>query len=1104
MRTERERLRAGVLAALAVLALCPGAGAAQERHIRFDRLSVQDGLSSATVPCLIQDSTGFIWLGTQDGLNRYDGHSFEVFKHEPGNPATLADNWVRALTEDASGDLWIATAAGLSRWRRATDTFVSYRHDPGDPASLSGDRVWSLLADRAGDLWVGTENAGLNRLARGAGAFERFRHDPGDPASLSDDRIRALHEDRSGRLWVGTLGGGLNLYDRETGTFERFRHDPDDPASLADDNVRSILEDHTGSLWVGTLGGLHRSVGDRSRPAFERFRHDPADPHSLSENRVRVLFEDRSGRLWIGTDGGLDLLDRATGRLSHYRHRAEDPASLSIDRVVSIYQDRGGVLWVGTEGGGVNTWHSRTWSFSNDKVLPSDLSSRYILSVALDSEGHLWLGTNGHGLDRLHRSTGAVRPFRHAPESPGSLSDDRIPALLVDRQDVLWVGTLAGGLNRYDPATETFERFAHDPGRGDSLGADGVMSLYEDREGTLWVGTYGGGLNRFDAETQTFVRHRHDPGDPRSLSDDKVSALAERAGGPLWVGTYGGGLNRFDRERGVFRRLRHDPHRRSSLSSDTVLALHLAPTGVLWVGTHNGLNRLEALDDGSGEAVFRSYFESDGLPSAVIYAVYSDARSRLWLATNKGISRFDPVTGAFKSFDVSHGLASDELNMGAHTQSPAGELIFGGIGGFNAFHPDRIEVNATVPPVALTSFSKLNRPVRLDRPVFDLSEIELDHRDHVVSFEFAALDYTAPARNRYRYRLDGFDSEWNDLGHRRRLTFTNLDPGGYVLRVQGSNNDGVWNEEGASIAIAVAPPPWRTWWAHALYALALAAATGTFVRSQQRRVERERAVARRERAQAEERARLIAELEEKNAELERFNYTVSHDLKSPLLTIKGFLGLLRRDLRAGDYQRLDHDLDRIDVAADRMHVLLHELLELSRIGHQVHPPEEVAMDQLAREAVDQVAGLIDRAGVEVHVAPGMPAVRGERIRLQEVYQNLIENAVKYMGEQAAPCIEVGAEQRNGSGPVFFVRDNGVGIDPRYREKIFGLFERLDTRDNGTGVGLALVRRIVELHGGRVWVESPGVGRGSTFCFTLPRAGAADTAAEAAPAAGEKG
>ncbi len=1122
-RPSRRPLLAGVLLALAV----PGILAAEGRNIRFDRISIEEGLAQATVACMLQDQIGFVWVGTQNGLDRFDGYDFALYSHDPADPTSLGNNWILALTEDPSGDLWIGTrGGGLSRWRRRSDDFVNYPHEPENPASLSGDEVWALHLDPGGSLWVGTGQSGVNRFDPQTETAIHYRHDPQDPASLPSDEVRSLLKDRRGRLWVGTFGGLARLDEGQpTARFIHYRHHPADPASLADDRVRSLLEDRSGTLWVGTYGGLDRF--DEASGTFEHFRHDPADPTSLSENRARVLLEDAGGRLWVGTDAGLNLIgpggDRSAGSFYRYRHDPADPTSLSRNRVTSLFQDRGGVMWVGTQASGINRWDPRIWSFSSVAVRPADLSSRDVTAFAEEGDGGLWIGTQTQGLNRVQRPTGEVRRYRHDPDDPTSLSGDRIVALLTDRRGTLWAGTLSAGVNRYDPRSATFTRFQHDPEDPESLLAGYLSTLFEDREGVLWVGTFGG-LNRMDVPGPgtggggaVFTRFQHDPDDPESLSDNRIIALDQDRGGRLWVGTLGGGLNRHvgpryvggpaagdPANRGGFWRFRHDPGDTASLSSDSVISLRVDPAGTVWIGTQSGLNRLQSFDETTGDARFRRYSLADGLPDEFIYGIEVDGGGGLWLSTNRGLSRFDPLSETFKNYDTSHGLQADEFNFAAHYKSPSGELFFGGVDGFNAFFPDRIEVNNRPPTVVVTGLTVLGRVAELDRPIFDLDRVELDHRDTIVSFELAALDYTAPERNRYRYRLAGFSDRWEELGNERRVRFTNLDPGRYVLEVQGSNNNGVWNEEGTSIALSVAPPPWQTWWAWTLYALVLAAVVGLFVRGQQKKVERERQVSHRLRevdglrsellsnlktvvdkrtAEVAERERLLAEVEAKNAELERFTYTVSHDLKSPLVTIKGFLGMLERDTAAGNQERVDHDIRRIHSAADKMQKLLEELLHLSRMTHQAVEPEAVELAELADEALELVAGAVAERRVEVEIDAALPVVMGDRLRLREVYQNLLANAVKYMGEQAAPRVEVGMRWQ-GQETVFFVRDNGAGVDPRYRDKIFGLFERLETGEEGTGIGLAVVKRIVEMHGGRIWVESEGEGCGSTFCFTL--------------------
>ena len=1092
---------------------------AQAPNIPFDRLSLEQGLSQGTVNCILQDREGFLWLGTQSGLNRYDGYRFHVFKNDPTDPSSLPSSWIESLAEGPSGDLWIGTRhGGLARWRPSGQGFERFQHDSENPASLPGNQVRVLHFDRSGQLWIGTSQSGLARYDEKHGVFERFRHDPDDGSSLADDRVRSIYDDRSGNLWVGTLSG-LDRWDRSARSFLHLRHDPEDPGSLSDDRVAAILEDRRGALWVGTEKGLNRLEPDSPEGGFVRFLHDASDPASLSHDLVWSLFEDHQGWLWVGTDGGLSLL-RERG-FARYLHDAGDLRSLSNDRVMAIHQDRGGVLWIGTQGGGINKWNPATLAFAHyhaDPEVPS-LSHNAVFAISEDAERQLWIGTVGGGLNKLDRTTDGFTHYRHDPADPSSLASDQVTALAQGDGGTMWVGTAAQGLDLLDLPTGRFSHYRHDPTRPGTLSNDSVSALFKDSAGVLWVATFRGGLNRMVGAAEHFSGtvlgrapdsdavfdvFRHDPHDPQSLSEDSLTALAQDAEGKLWVGTFGSGLNRFEGEgagprkaaltslesrrpvRAVFRNVRHDPERASSLSNNTVYAIYRDDAGIFWIGTNVGLNRLEGL---GANASFRHYFERDGLASDVIYGIRSDSSGGLWLATTNGLSRLDPRTGTVTNYSASHGLQSDEFNFGAHYRSPSGELFFGGLGGFNAFHPDKIASNASVPPVVLTAFTKLNEPVAFGSSLSQVEEVTLSHRDDLLTFEFAALDYTAPEKNQYRYQLEGLSDTWIDLGPRRRMTFTDLAPGRYVLRVQGSNNDGVWNRKGAAIRMTIAPPFWATPWFRLAGFLAVAGALLAAHRSRMASARRhQQKLAAVERAR--EREHLIAQLESKNEELERFTYTVSHDLKAPLVTIKGFLGFLRQDAAAGQSERLEHDINLINDAAEKMSVLLEDLLQLSRVGRQVNLPEAVPLDELVSEAVDRVAGQIGERRAEVKVLPDPPVLVGDRARLVELFQNLIENAVKYMGDQAAPRIEIGSRP---GGPastardVCFVRDNGIGIEPRYHGKIFEIFQRLDAGTEGAGVGLALVKRIVEIHGGSIWVESQGAGHGSTFCFTLGEA-----------------
>ncbi len=1140
MPTGLSRRVAATLLGFASLTAPAQAGGRELRFDQVDRISIEEGLSHSSVWAIRQDARGFLWLGTQEGLNRYDGYGFQIFKNDPEDPDSLSGNQISEIYEDRRGDLWVGTlGGGLNRFLPAEEHFEHFRHDGADATSLSHDVVWRVYEDRAGSLWVGTL-AGLDRLDREAGTFSRYHHDPEDPASLSGQRVSAILEDRQGRLWVGT-DRGLNRFDPQSGAFEHFRHDPTDDRSLSHDAILALQEDPDGRLWVGTESGLNSFDADTGR--FDRYLHDPADPRSLSHDEVFSLLVDRSGELWVGTPpGGLNRLDRTTGKFFRYRHDPRNPQSLSSDTVFYIYEDTSGLLWFGTLAG-VNKYERRREQFTTYRRRPGPeptLSGNRIWPILEDRAGDLWVGTFENGLNRFDgAATGRERRpivhYRPDPSDAGSLPHGTVASLYEDRSGTLWVGTL-GGLSRFDPDSSAggipeggssadgssgagrFVHYRHNPEDPESLTSDWILSLHEDRSGRFWVGT-DKGLNRLERDSGRSVRYL--AADAADLpAAENLYAICEDRGGSLWFGSQNGlyrvATGQLDGQSFVL--YRHDSDDPSSLSSDKIASLYADRTGALWVGTFSaGLNRMQGSgrahtrpgDEHEASVSFDHFGEGDGLADATVLGILEDDTGRLWLSTHKGLSRFDPRTESFENFDIDDGLQGSAFSIGSAFRSSGGEMFFGGLSGFNAFWPQQITRDPQPPPVVITNLFLFNEP--LEHSILHTRELELSYRQSMLSFEFAALHYASPHKNRYAYRLEGIDRDWimTDAG-KRFAQYSNLDPGHYVFRVRGANGHGVWNDDEAVIKIVVKPPPWKTWWAYTLYFLGLSAVVLGYVRAQARKVDRQRSIARHERAisaqlrevaelkddlleeraaELDERERLIAELEASNAELSLYNYTISHDLKNPLVTIKSFLGLLRRDIAGGDTDRVEHDLERIGAAAEKMRRLLDELLELSRIGRVTNPPQEVALSQLASEAVESLSEEIARRGVTVDIAPGLPVVRGDRPRLLEVVQNLLENAVRYAGDGEEPRVEVGVlDDGSGHGadaPVFYVRDNGIGIDPRYHEKIFGLFERLEQEEEGTGIGLALVRRIIQVHGGRIWVESAGLGYGSTFCVALP-------------------
>ena len=782
-----------------------------DKHdIRFNRLSVNGEPLQSWISAIVQDDYGFLWVGTLDGLYKYDGYNLKAYRHERGNPNSVADDYIRALYKDRDGSLWIGTGyGGLDRLDPNRDTFTHYPHESRNPGSLLDSNVVCVYQDRRGQLWVGTDG-GLDRLEPASGTFVHYRHNPQDAGSLSNNIVTSIYEDRRGTLWIGTEIG-LNKLERATGRFSHFLHDPANPHSIGHNYVYCILEDRSGVLWVASPNGNGLSALDVKTGEFTRYSFRTEETSSQSVTGVNSVFEDQDGALWLCTlDRGLLRLDRERKTFTRYAREPGDPNSLPHDSVTSLFEDAEGVMWVGTRSG-LSRFQRRPPPFVNyqhEPDSPNSLRDNGIQSVQADSQGFLWIGEE-HGLNRLNLRTGEFTFYQHDPKDPHSLSYNKVAAIREDPSGTLWFGTYGGGLDRFDRTTGRFFAYRHDPKNPASLSNDAVMSLLIDRQGTLWVGTQGGGLDHFDSTTGRFSSYLTDPSNP------DVYVLFEDRAGMLWVG--GDWLTRFDPRTGQVTAYHHNPDDPQSLSSDKVNAIREDRQGRLWIGTENGLN---LLDRNRGTATL--FTTKEGLPNNVIRSILEDRHGYLWLGTHNGLSRFDPQTRTFRNYSESDGLASNLLGVYAaegSCQTPSGEMVFGSSNGVTVFNPDRISDNPYVPPVRLTDFLLFNQPLvqgkdsPLSRSIWATDSLTLTHRQSIFTLEFAALSYTAPERNRYRYRLEGLETQWNEVeSGRRTTTYTNLPAGKYLFRVQGSNNDGVWNRKGVSLAITVLPPWWATWW----------------------------------------------------------------------------------------------------------------------------------------------------------------------------------------------------------------------------------------------------------------------------------------------------
>ncbi len=820
-----------------------------KKTILFEHITVDQGLSQTSVNAIFQDQQGFVWIGTSDGLNKYDGYEVTIYRHDPDNANSLPANDIGTIYEAPSepGVLWIGTrTSGLVRFDRELGVFTTYAKPSSDSTRLISNHITALLEDRRGTFWVGTME-GLVQMDRTAETFTIYKDEYELPQILSEESISTLYEGRSGELWIGTYRKGLSRFDPASQTFSHYAHFADDPNSLSDNRITAIQEDGRGNMWVGTGKGLNQ--WDAESDTFVRYLTDPGNPHSLSGNFVTDIghVEAEPGILWIGTiSQGLNRLNTDTGMFSAYLHDGSDPKGLPDNRIRALYGDRSGVLWVGSLLGGVSRTNGAFGTFmhyTHDADDPNSLSESMVWSIVEDRDGDVWVGTNSRGLNRIDRSTGMVTRYLHDPEDERTISHNAIRSLLEDSNGTLWVGS-ANGIDAYDRETDTFiprqDMLDIPPPYEDSYY---VSKMFEDSRGRIWIGMMGA-LIRYDPAKGTSKHFYHQPDDPHSLSDPRIMAIYEAGDGTLWVGTWNG-LNRFVPEKNGFIHYTYDRDNPNSLSNNTVLAIAEDRSGCLWVGTAGGLNRVSTSD----EQIERFTQQNSDLPTNTINGILAGDDGNLWISTHNGLARFNPVTRTFHTYGVERGLQSVEFNGGAYHKADSGELFFGGINGLNTFYPDEIKDNSYPPQVALTDLKIWSKPVEPDNLSMLREHISmahsliLAHDQNDVTFDYVGLHYAAPEKNTYAYKLEGFDEEWRWVGKRRSAIYTNIPPGEYTFRARAANSDGVWNEQGASIALTINPPWWRTNWAYMLYVLSMIAAVFVVDRVQRDRViskERER------------------------------------------------------------------------------------------------------------------------------------------------------------------------------------------------------------------------------------------------------------------------
>jgi ligand-binding sensor domain-containing protein/two-component sensor histidine kinase len=780
------RTTSAILAILCLLNLALNA----QSHYRFDHLTLKDGLSQSQAYCFLQDSYGYTWIGTQDGLNRFDGYEFKVYKNNPFDSTTLTHNWIWAIEEDKNHDLWIGTFQGLCKYIRSEDRFQQYYHNKKDPTSISGNRTNFIIRDKKDRLWISCWGNGLNLYDDAKNEFIRFLYDSADQTSISSDAVRTLYSDHEGNIWVGTWNAGLNrVIEDESGIhFRRYKSDGETGFD-AGKRITSITEDTHGTIWIGSYeAGL--MLFDPQRNSFSRVP-------GFSSDDVNKVVRDSHGQIWIGSNSGLHIADPSTGKIKHFLHDATDPSGISSNTIYALYEDRNGSMWI--SGNGVDLYNPeknvfKTFSHKNNN--PNSLSQNLVWSFCEDEEGNIWIGTEAGPLNVFNPTT---EQFDRIAVKDGSGNLAQNIRKIAYKDGVLWLATYGSGLVRYEKNTGKATFYL---GRHPSiLGKSGLVNeVYVERDGTLWVSTNENGLVHFSPDTDQVERFLFDPANPKSIGSNFINTVIEDGDGNIWVGFWGGGMAMLDKDTREFTNYKYDRKNPKGLSDQVVISIVPENDSIIWACTHTGLNRLN-----KQTGKFTHYFEKDGLPNNVVYEMLKDDEGNYWISTNKGLSKFNPVTKKFKNFTMDDGLQSNEFNSNAALRSSTGDFYFGGISGFNIFRPEKFKADTVPPTLVINSFKVFNQ----EYPVQE--ETLLEYHENYISFQFAAIEFSSPEKIRYAYRLEGSDRHWVDAGDRRFADYTDLGPGSYTFRVRATNADG-YVSEGNPIRVVINPPFWKTWW----------------------------------------------------------------------------------------------------------------------------------------------------------------------------------------------------------------------------------------------------------------------------------------------------